>query len=178
MLYGQHAACPPLDVFEKYKYEIPNFSMRMSNLVGALLRTQLQTLDDRCRRWNLNYRAIEAYLQNIPRVKVIKRDEKEQFVGSSIQFLLCDFTANQIIRIVEIAANHGVHIKWFGRQKPEGFTSRHFFWKFTENEVSLPETDAVLNGLCDIRVPVDLTDKECKTVATVIRESIGEVLNN
>ena len=175
MLYGQHDAIPPMEVFEKYKFEIPNCSMRMSNLVGALLRPQLQTLDERSRRWNNNYRIIEKLLRDIPQVEVLERANNEQFVGSSIQFMICNLTTDEIVRVTKIATRHGVHIKWFGRHEPEGFTSRHLFWKFVGEEASLPETDAVLNGLCDIRVPADLTATECETIAVVIREAIEDV---
>ena len=41
MLYEHHISRPPLEVFERYKKLIPNFSLRMSNLVAALIRPQL-----------------------------------------------------------------------------------------------------------------------------------------
>lgn len=35
MFYERHISRPPLEVFERYKNQIPNFSLRMSNLKGS-----------------------------------------------------------------------------------------------------------------------------------------------
>ena len=36
MMYDQHLLRPPPEVFERWKYVTPNFSMRMSNLAASL----------------------------------------------------------------------------------------------------------------------------------------------
>jgi dTDP-4-amino-4,6-dideoxygalactose transaminase len=41
MLYEQHLVRPPTEVFERWKYQTPNFSLRMSNHAAAMLRPQL-----------------------------------------------------------------------------------------------------------------------------------------
>ena len=41
MMYDQHLLRPPAEVFERWKYVTPNFSMRMSNLAASLLRPQI-----------------------------------------------------------------------------------------------------------------------------------------
>ena len=38
MLYGQHLVKPAPEVFERWRYETPNFSLRMSNHAAAMLR--------------------------------------------------------------------------------------------------------------------------------------------
>jgi len=38
MLYDRYLSKPPLDIFERHKKMIPNFSMRMSNLSAAVIR--------------------------------------------------------------------------------------------------------------------------------------------
>lgn len=51
MMYDQHVVRPPAEVFERWRYTTPNFSMRMSNLAAALLRPQLALLPERRLRW-------------------------------------------------------------------------------------------------------------------------------
>ncbi len=56
MLYRSHLARPADEVFERWKYVTPNFSLRMSNLAAAVARPQLGAmLKDRCGRWNERY---------------------------------------------------------------------------------------------------------------------------
>ncbi|MCK4829140.1 aminotransferase class I/II-fold pyridoxal phosphate-dependent enzyme, partial [bacterium] len=52
MLYEKHISRSSMDVFERFKKNIPNFSLRMSNLQAALLRPQLRALDKQCDKWN------------------------------------------------------------------------------------------------------------------------------
>ena len=63
MMYDQHLSKPSSDVFERWKYLTPNFSMRMSNLAAALLRPQIAQLAERGRRWNHIYATLELPFQ-------------------------------------------------------------------------------------------------------------------
>ena len=55
MLYGQHAARPPLEAFESLRERIPNFSLQMSDLAAAVVRPQLALVVERARQWNERY---------------------------------------------------------------------------------------------------------------------------
>ncbi len=70
MFYERHISRPPLEVFECYKKQIPNFSLRMSNLVAALIRPQLADLDRQCRRWNERYNLLEKELMRVPHIRI------------------------------------------------------------------------------------------------------------
>lgn len=178
MLYPQHQARPPVEVFDRHKLDTPNCSMRMSTLVGAILRPQLRELDARCQRWTESYRRLETALSPIDHLRVTVRDPREQFVGSSLQFAITDFDVDQINSLTTISDAHGVHVKWFGRADPKGFTSRYTSWNYVDTKTVLAHTDTVLDGLCDIRVPVDLSAADCSTIAEVIRQAIEEVLSS
>jgi len=60
----------------------------------------------------------------VPGLKVIDRPKAEFFVGSSIQFLLPDFSKAQIGTLLAACLARGVELKWFGAAQPTGFTSR------------------------------------------------------
>ena len=86
MLYGQHGARPGDDVFERHRLTTPNFSMRMSALTAALVRPQLGMLAKRAEVWNARYAQLAESLGQLDGVRVPERDQREQFVASSIQF--------------------------------------------------------------------------------------------
>jgi dTDP-4-amino-4,6-dideoxygalactose transaminase len=161
-------------VFERVKYDTPNISGRMDNLRAAILRPQLRDLDRQVARWNDRYRALEAGLRGTPGLTVIERPEQEHFVGSSIQVLLQDWPSEQVREVVHRCAARGVELKWFGAEKPVGFTSRYDSWRYAPS-VPMPESDAVLAAILDMRVPLTFSLEDCAQIARIIRAEVGAV---
>ena len=175
MLYRSHVARPDDAVFERWRYVTPNFSMRMGNLPAAIARPQLgSVLKERGARWNERYRWLEAALQGVPHIVVPRRPSREQFVASSFQFSLVGIDHGQRQRFVDAAAARGLHIKWFGAEEPVGFTSVWTHWRFFGEPQRLPNAEKVLAGLCDLRLPLMLTQGDCLGIAEVIRHAIAE----
>ncbi len=177
MLYERHLASPGPEVFEKIKYHTPNISGRMDNLRAAILRPQLRDLDRQVDRWNERYREIESRLRNTPGLTVVTRPEKETFVGSSIQFLLLDWTAEAIGEVIRRCADRGVELKWFGGAEPTGFTSRYDSWRYAESE-RMPESDRILHAVMDMRVPLTFSLEDCRLIARIIRAEVGAVFQS
>lgn len=174
MLYRSHLARPTDEVFERWKYLTPNFSLRMSNLAAALARPQLgAVLKDRCRRWNERYAWLADALQGTPYLRLPQRPPQEQFVASSLQFVLQGLSRAQIATAIERCSARGVHVKWFGADEPIGFTSAWTHWRFFGSEPQvLPQAERVLAGLCDLRLPLTLTQGDCGAIAAVIRAGL------
>ena len=175
MLYEHHVSRPPLDVFERYKKLIPNFSLRMTNLAAALVRPQLKDLDTQCRRWNQRYDRLAEDLKDVAHIRIPQRHAKEGYVGSSIQFTLTDTDTVSVKEFLQKCAQRGVEIKWFGALEPVGFTSSWESWQYVETHQSLPRTRHILDYLCDIRIPLTFSLEDCKVVAAVIRQTADEV---
>jgi dTDP-4-amino-4,6-dideoxygalactose transaminase len=175
MLYDRHISKPPAEVFERYKKQIPNFSLRMSNLVAALIRPQLADLDRQCRRWNQRYDLLEAELSATDHIRIPPRHAKEGYVGSSLQFTLAGIDIADVEAFIETCAHRGVEIKWFGAREPAGFTSSWESWQYVKDAQPLPRTRRVLDFLCDFRIPLTFSLEDCKTVAAVIRQVAAEV---
>ena len=169
MLYDRHGAAPPPEVFADLRYETPNISGRMDNLRAAILRPQLADLPRQAARWNALYRALEDGLTDVPGLRLIPRPAAEQFVASSFQFLLPDHAPDRIADFVTRCAARGVEIKWFGAEAPAGFTSRHQHWRYVAAQ-DLPQTDRVLAGLCDMRLPLTFDTADCALIARIIAE--------
>jgi dTDP-4-amino-4,6-dideoxygalactose transaminase len=176
MLYGRHVSRPPLEVFERYKKRIPNFSLRMSNLAAALIRPQLAELKDQCERWNQRYDLLEAELKSIPHIRIPKRHPHEGYVGSSMQFTLVDAESTLVEAFLNACATRGVEIKWFGAQEPVGFTSSWESWHYIEPHQSLPQTRRILDCLCDFRIPLTFSLEDCRTIAAIIRKAVAETM--
>ncbi|MDP2495017.1 DegT/DnrJ/EryC1/StrS family aminotransferase [Shimia thalassica] len=174
MLYERHLARPPMEVFENVKYETPNISGRMDHLRAAILRPQLRDLDQQVARWNDRYRVIEDGLRDTPGLTVVARPEQETYVGSSIQFLLLDWDADKIDDVLQRCAARGVELKWFGDAEPVAFTSRYDSWRYAPSE-AMPETDRVLAGVIDMRIPLTFSVEDCAFIASIIRAEVSAV---
>lgn len=167
MLYERHGAAPDTSHFEKARLETPNCSGRMDNLRAAILRPQLGGLENNIRRWNDRYRAIEAALKASGLFYLPERPAAEQPVGSSIQFLAEGIAPDQARAFVREAKALGVELKWFGDADPVAFTSNHHSWRFIADQ-ALPQTDAVLAGLFDTRIPLTFSIEDCADIAEII----------
>ncbi len=167
MMYDQHILKPAADVFERWKYVTPNFSMRMSNLAAALLRPQIGELADRARRWNHIYATLERELTKATHVSVPARHAKEEFIASSIQFTL-DLSPPQIERFLKECSLRGLYVKWFGTPAPVAFTSNYAHWHYLTSKPDVPNSMGVLNQLLDLRTPLSLTDDDCVLIGQIV----------
>ncbi|MGC3936591.1 DegT/DnrJ/EryC1/StrS family aminotransferase [Roseobacter sp. EG26] len=174
MLYERHLAAPPKEAFENIRYETPNISGRMDNLRAAILRPQVADLAKQCARWNERYFCLEKGLRDTPGLMVIERPAQETIVGSSIQFLLLDWSAEDVLSVVKRCAARGVELKWFGGAEPVGFTSRYDSWRYAEAP-AMPATDRVLAGIVDMRVPLTFSLEDCALIARIIRAEVSAV---
>jgi dTDP-4-amino-4,6-dideoxygalactose transaminase len=175
MLYEHHISRPPLEVFDQYKTIIPNYSLRMSNLAAALIRPQLADLDRQCRRWNRRYDVIEAELTGVPHIRIPKRQPKEKYIGSSMQFTLCNTESIYAEKFVKTCRERGVELSWYGSEQLHGFTSSWASWRYIKEIPSLPNTRKILDFMCDFRIPLTFSIADCQTIAAIIRQTAREV---
>ena len=141
----------------------------MDNLRAAILRPQVGMLDDRRARWRALYQAMEAGLAGAVGVRLIARPQAEDYVGSSFQFLLPGWEPARVAAFVAAAAARGVELKWFGAPDPQGFTSRYAHWQYARPE-ALPQTDRILAGLIDMRLPLTFSVADVDQIARILTE--------
>ena len=173
MLFGQNGACPPEKIFEPLKADTPNFSMRFSALAAAVLRPQLNLLDDRAQTWNAAYDAIAARLQKVLGLRLPARQANAYYVPSSLQFSL-EGSAPALETFQQHCHEQGVTLKWFGAAQPKGFTSTYRHWRYA-GVAELEPSDKILKGLFDMRLPLALTPEDCELIAEIIAENAKEV---
>lgn len=167
MMYEQHILKPTAEVFERWKYVTPNFSMRMSNLAASLLRPQIGQLAVRGFRWNHIYATLQRELTKAEHVSIPARDAKEEFVASSIQFTL-NLKPHQIDHFLKACTARGLYIKWFGSPAPVAFTSNYEHWHYLASKPDIPHSKAVLDQLLDLRTPLSLTEDDCVLIGKIV----------
>ncbi len=167
MFYERHGATPDASHFRDIRLDTPNCSGRIDNLRAAMLRPQLAELDRNIARWNDRYRTLEGALERSGLFHLPVRPKPESYVGSSIQFLLEGISQEDALAFVAANKARGVELKWFGAQEPVAFTSNHHSWRYMEPQ-SLPQTDAVLSGLFDMRIPLTFSVADCTHIAEII----------
>ena len=168
MMYDQHVLRPPAEVFERWRYVTPNFSMRMSNLAAALLRPQIALLPERRQRWRRIYDDLAQAFTSVPQISLPVRDAREDFVPSSIQFSL-DLSPAQIEHFLTECAARGLYIKWFGLRLPTAFTSHFGHWHYLPEQAPLPQSQRVLRQLLDLRTPLSLTPDDCRLIGQIVQ---------
>ncbi len=174
MLYERHLASPPAEVFEKIKYHTPNVSGRMDHLRAAILRPQVADMATQCAAWNARYAEMERGLRETPGLQLIERPVEESFVGSSLQFLLLDWSEAKVNDVIARCLARGVEMKWFGGKEPVAFTSRYDSWRYAPSE-PMPASDRVLAAIVDIRIPLTFSVEDCAQIARIIRAEVGVV---
>lgn len=174
MFYERHGAAPAADVFERIRLETPNMSGRMDNLRAAILLPQLARLEDSIERWNQRYRAVEQALEGATGIVMRRRPQEERYVGSSLQFSLPGITPAAAQAFVAANKALGVELKWFGADNPVGFTSNHHSWRYVEQQ-ALPETDRILSGLFDMRLPLTFSVEDCRYIGAIIAHCAVEL---
>ncbi len=173
MLYGLHRARPAESVFARWRDVTPNFSLRMSNLVAAVARPQLPLLAERARIWNDRHGRLAAALAAMPGVRLPHRPQEEAFVQSSIQFAVTGVADAAFATFLSRCRARGVFLKWFGAAEATGYTSVSGQWRYLADPHTPPATAAALERLCDMRIPLTLTEAECATAAAIIGEELA-----
>ena len=168
MLYERHTSRPGMEVFEGIKTMVPNSSSRMDNLRAAILRPQLKILGHQCERWNKRYRILEQGLNEIDGITCPRRDSRENYVGSSIQFSLTGQDEVTIRQFLAACLDRGVELKWFGSKEPVGFTSAYESWRYFGELPYLVNTKRILAVMCDMRIPLTFSEDDCRLILKII----------
>ena len=100
---------------------------------------------------------------------------KKPLYRSSFQFLLLGWPPETVGRVVRGCAERGVDLKWFGKPgAPAGFTSRYEHWEHSQSD-PMPQSDRVLAGLLDMRLPLTFTLADCTLIARIVKEEVSAV---
>lgn len=176
MLFGQNGTVPATEVMDRWKPRCANYSLRMSNLVATLALSQLPLIPQRVADWNASHDRMAALLASHPAFALPTRPQAEAYAQSSLQFRLPQADGAQMARYVAAARRAGVMVKWFGAERPEGYTSSPPHW-IGADASSVPRACAIQSTLCDIRIPLGLSAQECEGITDVLMDAVSALDN-
>lgn len=171
MNYQTHTCAPDKEYFAEARLDCPNMSARMDSLRAAILRPQLNQLNETVEKWNRLYQVAAESLSKSNLIRLPSELPAAHRVGSSLQFLLPEFDEEHCIDFLKACAVRGVELKWFGRKEPVGFTSTHSHWRYL-NSQDLPQTDNILSSLFDFRIPLTFSEEDCRLLGDIIIECV------
>ncbi len=176
-LAGKHITVPGPEYFKDLPVQIPNYSLRMSNLAASVIRPQVLTLDERIEKYNRRYATLTAALEeraseylSIP----VNTPGVTMPVHDSLQFNLDErFTPKMIQKFLDECSDHGLPVELFGHKS----NARNFVnWGFAPAEDPLPMTTKMLSRACDVRMPLMWDDEDFEDMANVLVESLEAAL--
>jgi len=176
-LYKKHLARPMNDeLFEAMKFDVPNFSLRMNNLTAAILRPQIELLDERIAAYQDKYQRIIALLTGIEQIHIPEPVENTQNIGDSLQFNLINLTEDDAQRFVSTAADRGVQLQVFGKNN----NARDFRnWQYSFDALPKCEkTATIISSACDLRLPSSFILEDIELIGAILTEVMTETMNN
>lgn len=178
-LNSKHMTVPGPEYFKDLPVQIPNYSLRMSNLAAAVVRPQIKTIDERTEKYNARYNALQERMEarvgdhcSIPKLT----PEVTRMVHDSMQFNLDKkFTPEMVQAFLTECADHGLPVELFGHKS----NARNFInWGFAPATDPLPQTAEMLSRACDVRLPLMWDDEDFEDMANVLCESMEKVLED
>jgi len=169
-LYKSHLAAPEnYELFEKLKFETPNYSLRMHQITAAIIEPQLPLLEDRYKKHRYNYAIAERRLYELEGIRLPGTLDGATGVGDSLQFNLKNRNWDEAHAFCKECAKRGVPMEIFGAAD----NARNFkTWQF-----ALPPSDCEpsykhIEYAADLRLPLHLTESDVHTICDVIEFSL------
>lgn len=170
-LWKTHLLAP--EIIEKYEKIIPTFNFRMSNITAAIVRPQLQLLDERIKKHNQNYSTLLEVFAQCKHIKVAKCNPRTTQVFDSLQFRLIDRKLDEL-ELFEARCNEsGIPVQLFGGRK---VNARCFWnWGFLKNINDCPKTRKILDSSFDMRLSLSLTEDDMRDIGNTIIDIINDI---
>ncbi len=173
--WQRHFITPKIeDYLKTYQEYIPNISLRMSNLAAAVLRPQLQMVEEMVETYSGNYETMAALLSKSEHIRVPEPFPEVRRGPDTIQFNLENFSLQDVDAFIERMRLEGVKVKFFGAKgNPRYFKS----WKYITNieNVHLPHTESLLPFTCDLRLPLHLTTADVLLLGETLLDVIDQI---
>lgn len=172
-LYQKHLRSPPAEAFEGIKTEIPNFSLRMHSVTAAIVRPQIDGLDEVVPKYNATYGKMKERLVQHPNITIPEQLPLVEPCHDSMQMNLVGLTEDQCDRFTALTKERGMPVEIFGARG----NARNFInWQFTDASLDgLEQTSEIIMYAADVRLPLQFTDEDFDTMATIIEQCLDEV---
>ena len=172
-LYKKHLSRPMDDgLFEDIKFNVPNFSLRMNNLTAAILRPQIDLIDERIASYKAKHNRIVAILDESNSIHIPEPVTSAEHVGDSLQFNLIDFDLADVNSFIETCAEQGVKVQVFGSND----NARDFRnWQYSFDKTpAMDNTSEIISYACDLRLPISFTLDDIELIGAIIMDVLVE----
>lgn len=177
-LASKHLTVPGPEAFGDLPNQLPNYSLRMPATSAAIIKPQVDTLEERIEKYNRRYykltEALETRLGDLISIPQLTPG-CTRMVHDSIQFNLSpEINEEQIQQFLDECGKHGLPVELFGHKS----NARNFVnWGFAPATDPLPLTAEMLSRACDCRMPLMWDDEDFEDMANVLCESLEAVVD-
>ena len=174
-LYKKHLARPCDDnLFETLKAHVPNFSLRMNNLTAAVLRPQIEQLENKIYQGRQRYNRLIEILGSIRNIYIPSPLEQVKRAPDSLQFNLLGLTSQQVDQFVQQTSERGVTMQIFGRDDNSRYY-RNWQYSFTETP-KLDKTESIISSACDLRLPSSFDLDDINLIGYILKDVLYKIL--
>jgi dTDP-4-amino-4,6-dideoxygalactose transaminase/ubiquinone/menaquinone biosynthesis C-methylase UbiE len=174
-LYKKHIARPiDDDLFEQLKPHVPNFSLRMSNLTAAVLRPQIELLDNKIAQGLEKYNQLVEILSSIKNIYIPSSLSKVKRAPDSVQFNLLQLTVQQVEQFLQQTSERGISIQIFGRDDNSRYY-KNWQYSFTKTP-NLEKTESIISFACDLRLPSCFNLDDLNLIGYIIKDILYKIL--
>ena len=163
--YVKHHVDSKID-FEKIINYQPNWSMRMTELTAAVLLPQIKNMNRDIKIWTKNYNLLcNIITKGTDKIYIPKSHENANKIGDHINFSFEQNEENNAL-FFKLVKELGVPIKWL-----QSNTNARWYknWeKYGVEKYSLPGTDKLLAKSYDMKLGLDLTEKDINNIGKII----------
>lgn len=169
-LHRRHGIASP--AFEAFRDRFPINNLRMNEVTGAIIRSQLGLIEERAAQYRRNYDYLVACLAASDDIEFPETDPREARVPDSIQFRLRDFSSSQVAHVLKLVRAAGLPLSAFGLDKGNARFFRN--WRYCDVP-ALPQTEAAIAHTCDVRLPCSLTQDDLDDFVRVVLAAVEQV---
>jgi dTDP-4-amino-4,6-dideoxygalactose transaminase len=167
---------PPRDLMMKYRTECVNYSMRMTNLQGAILLPQISVLNERRGILNRNYYKLVAMLSTHPKIHVPPQLEDVTPVYDSLQFMVKGLSEEKLREMTAHVKKLGCKLGVFGfMENARNYRTWGFIDDVANGAMSLPDTDEIIACSLDTRLDLGMTDERMLAIVDAITKGVDAV---
>jgi ubiquinone/menaquinone biosynthesis C-methylase UbiE len=173
--YKKHIARPLDDnLFEKMKLHVPNFSLRMSNLTAAVLRPQLENLENKISQGIQRYDQVVEIISSVRNIYIPSPLSQVKRAPDSLQFNLLGLTSSQVDQFFEQTNERGIAIQIFGKSDNARYYKN---WQYSFTEIpSLAKTESIICSACDLRLPSSFDWDDLRLIGYIIKDVLYKIL--
>lgn len=173
--WNRHHNMDP-EMMDSLQNDIPGYSMRMTEIVAAILRPQIPRLFEIHEIHKANYRYLEPILDSHPNIWVPKCHPKAEYFCDTMQFHLQGFSREDADRFIELMQMEGLGMQIFGADR----NARDFReWHYLQGgeDVNLPNTVKFIEFACDLSLQPHLNQGHMDIIGQVIFDVLDYINN-